>query len=183
MTRRVLNSTSVTLDGVIEHMEQWHFDYTDEEYAQVAADHLRPAEIMLLGRRTYEGFAEAWPSRTDEFATKINTMPKYVASTTLTDPTWANTTVIATNLADEVRALKDQPGGDIITYGFGPVHRELLAAGLIDEIHLSVHPVLAGVGRADELLFQPGCAARLDLAGTKVLGSGVVVHSYRPLAP
>jgi len=180
VTRRIINSTSVSLDGVIELMEHWHFDYVDDEYGQVMAEQLAPADVLLLGRRTYDSWAVAWPSRTGEIADKFNTMQKYVASTTMSTAEWQNTTIIKDNLVDEVRKIKEQPGGDIITYGFGPIAGELLRHGLLDEIHLAVNPVFAGVGSLDELLFQEGARARLDLLGTRALSSGVVVLSYRP---
>ena len=138
--RRIINSTYVSLDGVIEHPEQWQFDYLDDATNKFESDQLFASDALLMGRRTYQSFAEAWPSQTGPFADKINTMPKYVASTTLQQADWPDTTIINGDLVQEVTKLKQQPGNDILMYGFGPVAQTLLAHGLLDEVRLWVHP-------------------------------------------
>lgn len=178
--RRIINSTYVSLDGVIEHPEQWQFDYLDDTTNQFEADQLFASDALLMGRRTYQGFAAAWPSQTGPFADRINTMAKYVASTTLHQGDWANTTIINGDLVQEVTRLKQQPGRDILLYGFGPVAQTLLAHGLLDEVRLWVHPVFVGTGGPSDLLFRQGNAARMTLVDTKPLGLGVVILSYRP---
>jgi dihydrofolate reductase len=178
--RRIINSTYVSLDGVIEHPEQWQFDYLDDTTNQFESDQVAASDALLMGRRTYQGFAEAWPSQTGPFADKINTMAKYVASTTLQQADWANTTIIAGDLVQEVAKLKQQPGQDIMMYGFGPVAQTLLAHGLLDELRLWVHPVFVGTGSPSDLLFRQGNSARMTLVDTKPLGLGVVILSYRP---
>jgi dihydrofolate reductase len=178
--RRIINSTYVSLDGVIEHPEQWQFDYLDDTTNQFEADQLAASDALLMGRRTYQGFAEAWPSQNGPSADKINTMAKYVASTTLQQADWANTTVIRGDLVQEVAKLKQQPGNDILMYGFGPVAQTLLAHGLLDELRLWVHPVFIGTGGPSDLLFRQGNSARMTLVDTKPLGLGVVILSYRP---
>jgi dihydrofolate reductase len=178
--RRTICSTYVSLDGLIELLERWHFDYLDDTSNQVEWEQLEGADALLMGRRTYEGFAEAWVPRTGQLADKINQMPKYVVSSTMDTADWANTTVIRGDLAKEVAELKRQPGGDILMYGFGPVAQTLLAAGLLDEVRLWVHPVFVGAGGPDDLLFREGNTARLALVGTRALPSGVVILSYRP---
>jgi dihydrofolate reductase len=179
---RVINSTFVSIDGVINHMEAWHFGYVDEEATQIATEQLLACDALLMGRRTYEVYAQAWPDRDGEYAAKINGMRKYVASTTLDQADWAGTEVI-TDLPKEVARLKEQPGGDILMHGFGPVARTLLAHGLLDELHYWVHPTFAGVGATSDLLFSEGTSARLALLGTRTLASGVVIISYQATSP
>jgi dihydrofolate reductase len=176
--RKIVNSTFVTLDGVMNHMDQWHFDFVDADSDALALEQLTAAGAMLMGRRTYEVYAGAWPGRDSEYAERINAIPKYVASTTLTDPKWDNTEVLAGNLTDEVRRLKSTEGGPILMHGFGSVAKTLLADGLLDELHLWYHPSLVGVGTADDRLHTDGLTAHLRYAGVRPLASGVVVLSY-----
>lgn len=177
--RPLINSTFVSLDGVVNHMEKWHFDYVDEETNAFALDQLRDAEAMLMGRATYDVYAAAWPGRDGEYADRINEMPKYVASTTLTEPTWAGTTVLDGDLVDSVRELKNQDDGPILQHGVGTVTKTLLAAGLVDELHLWYHPVLAGAGGPDDVLLTPGLNISFQTTGTRVFGNGLVVMSMR----
>jgi dihydrofolate reductase len=178
--RRIVNSTYVSLDGVIEHLEQWHFDYFDDDAGEYARELLAASDALLMGRLTYEGFAEAWSPQTGEFADKINSMRKYVASTTLDDVSWSGATLIEGDLVEEVAKLKEEPGEDILMYGFGPVGETLLQNGLLDELRLWVHPVLAGVGEPGDMLLRKGNTAKLKLLDTRTFGSGIVVLSYGP---
>jgi dihydrofolate reductase len=177
--RSIVNSTFVSLDGVVNHMDKWHFDYVDDETDDLAMQHLNDADVMLMGRATYDSYAAAWPSRDGKLADRLNAMPKYVASTTLTDPTWNNTTVLDDDLVTAVRALKEQDGGDILQHGIGPVTKTLLAAGLIDVVHLWFHPVLAGAGGPADVLLTPGLNVRFETLGTQVLTNGIVVVSLK----
>jgi dihydrofolate reductase len=182
--RRIINSTNVSLDGVVEIMGTWpwHFEYVDDAFNDLTWEHLSACDALLMGRRTYESFAEAWPSQTGDYADRINSMKKYVASTTLKKADWTNSTVIDGDLVDEVTKIKELPGQDILMFGFGPVARTLLQHGLLDEIRLWVHPVLVGAGSRSDLLFREGNASRLKLVETKTLGSGIVILSYQPAA-
>ncbi len=175
--RKLVGSTFVTLDGVISDPQVWGPPYWDEEHFGYASALLDPADAMLLGRRTYEGFAAAWPQREgDPFSDTMNAMPKHVASRTLTETTW-NATVIPGDLVEGVRDLKARDGGTIIKYGTGEVDAALLEAGLLDELHLWVFPVVAGSG--ERLL--PGIdLTHLRLTGTSVFRSGIVVHVLEP---
>ena len=175
---KVINSTFVSIDGVINHMEVWHFAYTDDETDQIALEQLQASEALLMGRHTYEVYAASWPQRDGVYADKINSVPKYVASTTLDKADWNNTTVIKSDLVAEVAKLKQQ-GGDILMHGFGPVANTLITNGLLDTLHLWVHPHFAGVGGPGDLLLNEGNNARLELVGTRVLKSGVVLLSYQ----
>jgi dihydrofolate reductase len=175
---KVVNSTFVSIDGVINHMEAWHFAYINEETEQIALEQLQGSEALLMGRHTYEAYASAWPQRDGVLADRINGMPKYVASTTLDTADWNNTTVITGDLVAEVAKLKQQ-GGDILMHGFGPVANTLITNGLLDVLHLWVHPHFAGVGGPDDLLLNQGNNTPLELLGTRVLKSGVVLLSYQ----
>jgi dihydrofolate reductase len=180
--RRIINSTYVSLDGVMEHMERWHFEYIDDDATAFNSELLSTSDALLMGRLTYESFAEAWPPRSGELADKINAMNKYVASSTLEQAEWRNSTIIEGDLADAVAKLKQEPGQDILMFGFGPVAETLLKRGLLDELHVWVHPLFAGVGGVGDTLLRDGNSARFELAGTRTFGSGVVVLSYRPEA-
>jgi dihydrofolate reductase len=180
--RKIVNSTFVSLDGVTENMEAWHFDFIDQDMDRIAEEQIDAADIMLMGRLTYEVYNSAWPNREGAYPDKINAIRKYVASTTMDKAEWNNTTVISGDLVDEVRRLKAEEGdGDILMHGFGPVARALLAAGLLDELFLWVHPQFAGVGTTRQMLFSEGNNARLELLGAQPLASGVVTLSYRPI--
>jgi dihydrofolate reductase len=180
--RNVINSTYVSLDGVIENPQDWSLDYFNDEALAYATDQLLASDALLMGRRTYEGQAAVWPSRSgDPFTDHINRMAKYVASTSLETASWNNTQIIRTELASEVARLKARPGKDILLYGFGPVSRLLLEHGLLDEIRLWLHPVFVGTA-PEALLFRQCAKAALTLVATKTLRTGVVIMSYRPQA-
>ena len=135
------------------------------------------ADALLLGRRTYEGFAAAWPSRGGEFADKFNSMPKYVVSSTLKDPEWTNTTVLEGDVREEVGRLRDQEGGDIIVHGSAQLVQALVEADLVDELRLMVFPVVLGTGR--RLFGDTTDAKRLRLAESNVVGDGVATLVYQ----
>jgi dihydrofolate reductase len=136
-------------------------------------------DALLLGRRTYEGFAEAWPQRSGEFADRFNEMPKYVVSSTLTDPEWNNTTVLDGDLADEVKRLKDEYEGDIVVHGSATLAEALLEEDLVDELRLMVFPVVLGSGRR---LFGDSRKKKLRLTDSKIVGDGVAILVYESAA-
>ncbi|MFG1947255.1 dihydrofolate reductase family protein [Nonomuraea sp. NPDC048826] len=171
----ISSSAFVSLDGVVNHMDKWHFDYVDAESGSLALEQLQAADAMLMGRKTYEVYAGAWPDRGGGYADAINAIPKYVASTTLTQADWHNTSVLDGDLIEAVRALRAKDDASILMHGYGPVAKALLQADLLDELHLWVHPHLAGVGEADDLLLHPGLTKKLELTATRTLRSGVVV--------
>lgn len=174
---KIINSTFVSIDGVINHMDAWHFDYGGDEQAQITLDQLRASDALLMGRHTYDVYASAWPEREGTYPTEINSIRKYVVSTTLDKADWNNTTVIKGDLLTEIAKLKEQPG-DILMHGFGPVARALVAAGELDVLHLWVHPKFAGVGTTDDMLWSDGNSARLELASNQTLTTGVVLLTY-----
>jgi dihydrofolate reductase len=158
MMGKLVVSEFVTLDGVMEDpggaegfdRGGWAFRFErGPEGDRFKLDEVLEADALLLGRRTYEGFAEAWPSRTDEagFADKMNAMRKYVVSTTLETAGWNNSTLIAGDVATEVAKLKDQPGGDILVAGSRTLVQTLLRHDLVDELRLMVFPVALGSGK------------------------------------
>ena len=178
--RRVINSTYMSLDGLTEQLQDWHFQYHDDEADAVALEALEASSDVLMGRKTYEVFAKAWPAQTTDFAARMNQLPKWVASTTLTAAEWNNTTVIEGDLAARVAELKKQPGTDIHSYGFGPVARTLLRHGLLDELRIWLHPILSGTGSTSDLMFREMESVGLTLVGHRPLTSGIVILSYEP---
>jgi dihydrofolate reductase len=181
---RLVVSEFISLDGVIEDpggaegfdRGGWAFKFErGPEGDKFKLDETLESDALLLGRKTYEGFAEAWPSRTDEagFADKMNSMPKYVVSTTLEKAGWNNSTVIGGNVAEEVAKLKEQPGGDLLVAGSASLAQTLLEAGLVDELRLMVFPVVLGAGKR---LFREGSdTTAMRLAGTKPVGECVIL--------
>jgi dihydrofolate reductase len=181
--RKVIVSEYVTLDGVMEAPNKWSFQFWSEESAKFKLDELFASDALLLGRVTYQGFAAAWPSMTDEagFADRMNSLPKYVVSTTLETAEWNNSTLIKGNIAEEVSRLKQQPGQDILIAGSAQLINSLIEAGLIDEYRLMVHPIVVGGGKR---LFKEGSARKaLKLVESMTLGSGVVILIYQPAQP
>ena len=177
--RKVVCQSFVSLDGVITHLDRWHFAYVDEESNAIALEQLRDSGALLMGRRTYEVYAAAWPDRHGDYPDLINRMPKHVVSSTLDDAHWENTTVLSEAPIAAIRKLKEVDGPQVLMHGFGSLARQLLSDGILDELHLWVHPVLAGVGEEGGVLLQPGLHRTLEFIGSRVLSSGVVILRYR----
>ncbi len=184
--RKLVVTEFMSLDGVMEAPGgeddyphgAWTLPFWSDEIGQFKDEELQAADISLLGRRTYDSFAGAWPGRAgDPFADKLNSMRKVVASTTMTDPEWENTVVIEGDLVDGVNALKDEDGGDILLAGSHSVAQALLAADAVDEIRLVMYPVVLGVGKR---LFDDAGTHRFDLvSGTPAGDSGAILLTYR----
>ena len=179
--RRVINATYVTIDGVIQDPQDWPaLGSSSGAGDRIQTKLLQSCDAAFLGRRTYESFASVWSGRSgDAYTDRINAIPKYVASTTLTDPPWESTIVLDRDPIGAVRELKEQPGGDIVQYGFGPLAHSLMATGLLDEVRLWVHPFFVGTGTADDTLYRAGSAGRWDLADIARLDNGIVILTYR----
>jgi dihydrofolate reductase len=180
--RRIVNSTYITLDGVIQDPQDWPDNGIEPDGTglKVQTDLLFGCDAVLMGGRTYQGMAPAWMARSgDPYSDRINSMAKYVVSSTLTDPQWANTTVIGGDPIAAIRRLKDQPGQDLVQYGFGQLSYTLLEHGLLDELRLWVHPLFAGRASTEDLMFRPAAAAQLELTDTLVLNTGTVILTYR----
>jgi dihydrofolate reductase len=181
--RQLINSTYISLDGVVEGPHLWPAlkGGTSAEHETIQADLIETCDIVLMGRRTYEVFAPAWSSRGgDRVSDRMNSMRKVVASTTLTDPEWNNTEVIAGDVVGRVRDLKAEDGGHIVQYGFGDVSRQLLENGLFDQFQLWIHPQFVGPKDTSDLLSRPGIAVTFDLVDTQVLSNGIVLATYTP---
>ena len=181
--RQLINSTYITLDGVVEGPHLWPSlkAGTSGEGDRIQTDLLETCDIVLMGRRTYDVFTPAWSSRSgDPYSDRINTMRKVVVSTTLTDPQWANTEVIAGDVVARVRDLKSEDGGHIVQYGFGDVSRLLLEHGLFDELQLWIHPQLVGPSDAGDLLYRPDTTATFELVDSRILSNGIILATYQP---
>jgi dihydrofolate reductase len=176
----LVNSTYITLDGVIEDPQDWpSLGSFSDRGNQIQTELLLASDAMVMGRRTYEGFVPVWTSMSgDPYSDRINAMPKYVASRTLHEPAWNNTTVIDDDLVARVAGLKESTAGHVIQYGFGEVTHALLRAGLVDELRLWLHPFFVGQGGPDALIYQEALAATFELADVTSLESGIVILSY-----
>ena len=178
----------ISLDGVVEdpggaenfEYGGWSFEFNrGDDGDKFKLDETLASEALLLGRVTYEGFADAWPSRTGEFADKFNSMPKYVVSTTLTDPQWTNSTVIGGDVVEEIGKLKERPGDDLVVHGSVTLVRTLIENDLVDEYRLMVFPVVLGKGK--QLFGETAAKKPLRLVDSKPVGpDGVVVLTYEP---
>jgi dihydrofolate reductase len=182
--RRIVVSEFVSLDGVMEDPGGaedfkhggWSFKFPDPEGMAYKLQEVKDHDAMLLGRRTYEGFAAAWPGRSDPqgFADKMNSMAKYVVSTTLASASWENSSVLRD--LDEVAALRDSEGGDILVGGSRSLVQALLARDLVDELRLMVFPIVLGSGK--RVFAESEDAKVLKLAAHQVLTSGTVILTY-----
>ena len=183
---KVVVTEFISVDGVIEDPGGaadykhggWTFEYDrGEEGDKFKMEELMDAEVQLLGRVTYEGFAEAWPSREGDFADKINKGRKVLVSTTLTDPSWENTDVISENVPDQIRKLRDETDGNILVAGSCALVHTLLEHDLVDELRLMVFPTILGRGQR---LFPDGInRLKLKLADSRIVGpDGVQVQVY-----
>ena len=153
---RIVITEFVSLDGVMEdpggsekfEHGGWSFEFKrGDEGDKFKLDETFESDALLLGRVTYEGFAEAWPSREGEFADRFNEMPKYVVSSKLTDPAWNNTTVLTGSVPDEVAKLKEQHDGDVVVHGSAQLAQALIERDLVDELRLMVFPIVLGAGK------------------------------------
>jgi dihydrofolate reductase len=182
---RIVVTEFISLDGVVEapggedfKYPNWSFEFDrGEEGERFKVDEALGSSALLLGRRTYEGFAEAWPQYEGELADKYNGMPKYVVSSTLRNPSWNNTSVLSGDLADQVTRIKGQVDGDICVAGSVELARGLLEHDLVDELHLMTFPVILGTGRRlfgatrDKLAWQ--------LTEATTVGAGVLITILR----
>ena len=177
--RKIVSGLFISLEGVVEAPDQWHFPYFNDEMGAAVGELVAGADAMLLGRRTFEEFAAFWPSQGDEdFGGFINNVRKYVVSNTLTDPDWNNSTVISGDVTEQLRELKAQPGQNINITGSGTLVAWLLQNRLLDELHLLVHPIAVGTGKR---LFVDGAPTiPLQLADSQTFSTGVLHLTYIP---
>jgi dihydrofolate reductase len=180
--RKVVAAAFLSLDGVMESPEKWHFPYFNDEMGQAVGKSFAAADAMLLGRVNYEEWAAFWPGQDpeeDPMAAQMNAIQKYVVSTTLEEPlSWQNSTLINENVAEEIARLKQGEGGDIVISGSGALVRSLLQYALLDELKLMIHPVVVGGGKR---LFEDGGEQKaLELVESKTFETGVLYVTYRP---
>lgn len=183
---KIVVTEFISLDGVVEDpggsedfkYGGWSFEFSrGEEGDKFKLDETFASEALLLGRVTYEGFAEAWPTRSGEFADRFNSMPKYVVSSTLQDASWNNSTVIKGDVAKAVAGLRDQLGGNIVVHGSAQLVTFLLEHDLVDELRLMVFPVVLGSGK--RLFGETSDKKTLQLVDSKTVGDGVSIQIYR----
>jgi len=185
---RIVVTEFISLDGVVEDpggsetfkYGGWTFEIDTGEGMQFKLDETFSSEALLLGRVTYQGFAEAWPSREGEFADKFNAMPKYVVSSTLERAEWNNSTVLKDSVTDAVAKLKREQEGDIVVHGSVRLVQALIEHDLVDELRLMVFPVVLGSGK--RLFGETSDKKRLRLADSKAVGDGVVILVYERAA-
>jgi dihydrofolate reductase len=182
---KIVVTEFVSLDGVMEDpggaedykYGGWTFQIDrGEEGDKFKLDETMNTDALLLGRRTYEGFADAWPQRDGEFADKFNNMPKYVVSSTLKDPDWTNTTVLDGDLDESVRKLRDESDGDVVVHGSAQLVQGLLEDDLVDELRMMVFPVVLGSGK--RLFGETSDKHSLKLTGSQLVGDGVAILTY-----
>jgi dihydrofolate reductase len=189
--RKLIVSEFISLDGVTEdpggaegfERGGWTSPYWNDELEAYKRDELFSADGLLLGRVTYEAFAAAWPDASHEageYADRMNSLPKYAVSTTLTDLTWNNSHVLEGDLEKQVRNLKEQPGQDLLVFGSGQLVRALIRLDLVDELRLQVYPV--AVGRGQRLFGETDDISTFEPEGATLLGS-VVLLRYRAASP
>jgi dihydrofolate reductase len=189
-------TTFVTLDGVMQcpgapdedgsgfGYGGWTVPYADEDFGAFMSACFANAGAFLLGRKTYEIFARHWPRVTDPgdpVAAPLNSLPKYVVTSTLTSLGWHGSTAVTGDLVDEVGKLKARPGGELQVHGSGELARALIAHGLIDELRLLIFPVILGTGR--HLFPRQPVAAAMQLTGSQTTGKGVTILALRPAGP
>ncbi|MBV6450166.1 MAG: putative protein YyaP [Anaerolineales bacterium] len=177
--RKIVVSMFMALDGVTEAPNQWSFQFGSKEQQNYKYDELFACDALLLGRITYEGFAEAWPNMpgTGDYGERMNSIPKYVVSTTLQEAAWNNSKIINNNVSEELSMLKQQAGQDILIFGSSALVDSLMQYDLIDEYRLMIFPIVVGSGKR---LFQDVSEKKsLQLIESKTFSSGVVVLSYK----
>ncbi len=180
--RKVIASEFVSLDGVMESPEKWHFPYFNDEMGDAIGEAMAASDAMLMGRVLYEEWAAYWPQQDPEenpVAAQMNGVRKYVVSTTLQEPLeWNNSTLIDGDVAEEITKLKQLPGKDISISGSGTLVQSLLQGDLLDELKLMVHPIVLGSGKR---LFEEGSDQKaLELVDSTTFSTGVVYLTYRP---
>jgi dihydrofolate reductase len=180
--RKVVASEFLSLDGVMESPDQWHFPYFNDEMGQAVGEGFATSDALLMGRVLYEEWVAFWPNQDPEenpVAATMNGVTKYVVSTTLEGPLeWNNASLIGENVAEEISELKRQPGKDIVISGSGALVRSLLEDGVIDELRLMVHPIVVGSGK--RLFEESEKQTALELVDSKTFATGVVYLTYKP---
>src|SRR5215218_2802650 len=182
LMRKVVTSEFVSLDGVVESPDKWHFPYFNDEMGNAIGAAMAASDAMLMGRVLYEEWAAFWPNQNPDenpVAAQMNGVRKYVVSTTLEEHLeWQNSTLIGDNVAEEISRLKEQPGKDISISGSPTLVRSLFEENLLDELRLMLHPIVVGSGKR---LFEDGGDQKaLQLVDSEIFSTGVLYLSYQP---
>ena len=179
---RLVATEYLSLDGVFEEPGHWSGPWFGEEAMQLKSAELEAADALLLGRKTYEGFSKAWPTMKDtgDFGVKMNTMPKYVVSSTLQKVEWTGSKLVTGDIAAEVRKLKQQPGQDLLLSGSGQLFNAMMGENLIDLYRFMVHPVILGKGA--RLFAEGGDQRALVLTRSTPFKTGIVILEFEPAA-
>lgn len=172
--RNIVVTEFLSLDGIMEE-PAWTVPYWNDDIAKFKGDEMLASDALLLGRVTYQGFAAAWPESKDEGAEEMNSIAKYVVSTTLDKAEWNNSHIIKGHIVEEITKLKQQEGQDILVYGSATLVQTLMQHDLVDRYRLLVYPVVLGKGKR---LFKEGAAATLKLLESQLFSSGVVALIY-----
>jgi dihydrofolate reductase len=186
----IVITTNTSLDGVVQdpdgkegfRLGGWfgRFGGQDlEEWTKIETDEALRAEALLLGRHSDEWFAQRWVSRDGEWADRLNSMPKYVVSSTLSEPKWGNSTVLTGDVVNEVAKLKQEIAGEILVYASYQLERTLIEHDLVDELRLVIFPVVLGAG--ERLFGQTGDEKPMRLVGTRTIGAGLALLVYQPV--
>jgi dihydrofolate reductase len=184
---KIVISENVSLDGVVQDPTGeegfgrggWFTRIANkdrEEWARLELDEARNTEALLLGRRSYEFFAARWPSRSGEWADRLNSLPKYVVSSTLADPKWINTTVLRGDMVDEVSKLKQKVDGDIVIYASSQLVHTLIEHNLVDELRLTIYPFVLGAG--ERLFGETSDQKAMRLVDIRTVGDGLAFLTY-----
>ena len=178
--RKIVASFFMSLDGVVEAPDQWHFPYFSDEMGAAVGALMAESDAMMMGRVTYDAWAAYWPGKTDKddpFADFINNIRKYVVSSTLDTAEWQNSTLVSGDLTEEITKLKRQPGKTIGISGSTNLVRSLMRHGLLDELRLLVHPIVVGKGQR---LFEEGLEIPMKLTSSETFPTGVLSLAYQP---
>jgi dihydrofolate reductase len=180
--RRIIAGLFISLDGVVEAPETWHFPYFNDEMGEAVASQAAASDTMLLGRTTYEEFAAYWPNQSSDepFSNEMNNTPKLVASTTLDHVDWQNSTLIEGDVTKELTRIKQGPGRGISIVGSPTLVRSLLKDGVLDELRLLVHPIVVGHGK--RLFEDTDAPIPLTLVDARTFSTGVMALTYTPAA-
>ncbi|WP_066935182.1 dihydrofolate reductase family protein [Microtetraspora fusca] len=178
--RKIVAAFFISLDGVVESPDKWHFPYFNDEMGAAIGAQMSESDAMMMGRVMYEDWAAYWPGKTeadDPFAPFINNIQKYVVSSTLDKVEWQNCTLVSGDFVEEITKLKQEPGKSISISGSTTLVRSLMRHGLLDELRLLVHPIVVGTGQR---LFEEGVQIPMKLTSSTTFETGVLSLVYQP---
>jgi len=174
---KIVSNFFMSLDGVVEAPDQWHMPYFNDEMGGAIGKGMETNRGFLMGRVLYDEWAAFWPKSDDDFATFFNNHPKYVVSNSLTAADWNNTTIVSGDVPQQLTEIKNDTDGDLVISGSATLVRSLLAAGLVDELRVLVHPIVVGHGAR---LFEDSTPHALELVAQETFSTGVLNLTYAP---